>query len=129
LLTAPWWVVREPWVYEGTFATPGEDEAHGATLYFEGVDYNATFALNGVVLGSHVGSFLPVEFEVAHLLQHGGPNRLAVTLHPPPAELIAPLYNATPQHPAQMYGIDHCLQARLAPYWKSALNEWDFATK
>lgn len=111
-LEAPWWVVREAWNYSTNFATP--EASAGATLHFEGVDYNATFVLNGEELGSHVGSFLPAAFEVGALLRRDGArNRLVVTLHPPPAELIAPLYNASAAAPAQQYGIDHCLQARL----------------
>ena len=127
--SAPWWVVREPWVYSTSFETP--EGLSAASLLFDGVDYNASFTLNGAALGHHYGAFVPVAFEVGPLLRHGDgeSNWLEVTLHSPPAALIAPLYNATPAAPVQQYGVDHCLEARLWPFWKSALNHWDFAPK
>ena len=132
-LESPWWVVRQSWHYSTTFPSPdeflvqGTPKAVAATLLFDGLDYNATITLNGIAIGgSHYGSFIPASYSVGHLLMTNGTlNRLVVTLTKAPETLITPLYNGS----TPMYGVDQCLENKIFPFWKSRLNQWDFATK
>jgi beta-mannosidase len=128
----PWWVPIRTWTYTAEFPTPSSAQHTSTTLAavdlrFEGVDYNATFVLNGKTLGSHMGSFLPIVYDVAALLRAGSErNVLTVIIHPPTdLTLISALYNGS----TPMYGLDHCKQRREMPWWKSVLNQWDFACK
>lgn len=72
---------RKEWWYRTRFrASPVPGRRHW--LRFSGVDYDAEFWFNGECLGSHVGMFSPVEFDVTpHLREE---NLLAVRLAPPP---------------------------------------------
>ena len=132
-LESPWWVVRQSWNYSTTFLSPDEflvqttPKDVGATLLFDGLDYNATITLNGIALGgSHYGSFVPASYSVGHLLVNDNTtNELVVTLAKAPEALITPLYNGS----TPMYGVDQCLENKIFPFWKSRLNQWDFATK
>eukprot|EP00947_MAST-08B_sp_MAST-8B-sp1_P002396 g2396.t1 len=132
-LELPWFVPRRQWTYSAAFPTPSDaSEGSGSELRFEGCDYNCTFFLNDVRLGHHFGSFEPAVFDVSSLLERRQPggragnlNRISVQIHPPPAKLIAPLYNGS----SQTYGVDQCLENQIWPMWKSRLNRWDFAPK
>ena len=132
-LELPWFVPRRQWTYSAAFPTPSDaSEGSGSELRFEGCDYNCTFFLNDVRLGHHFGSFSPAVYDVSSLLERRQPggragnlNRISVQIHPPPAKLIAPLYNGS----SQMYGVDQCLENQIWPMWKSRLNRWDFAPK
>ncbi|MFE5291865.1 glycoside hydrolase family 2 TIM barrel-domain containing protein [Isoptericola sp. NPDC056618] len=80
------WVADRTWVYVRTFETDPAWRGRRVRLRFEGVDYEARFVLNGVVLGTHVGMSTPVTFEVGDLLRDDGPNELGVVLAPAPPE-------------------------------------------
>ena len=64
-----------------TFAVPEEWRGAGAVLRFEGVDSCLRAWLNGVELGTAMGSRLPAEFDVGALLRPGEDNVLAVRVH------------------------------------------------
>src|SRR3712207_2928362 len=53
----------------------------GAVLRFEGVDSCLRAWLNGVELGTSMGSRLPAEFDVGEIVRPGGENVLAVRVH------------------------------------------------
>ena len=98
-LETPWWVPLRTWTYTAAFPSPTLDGKR-VDLRFEGVDFNASFELNGVPIGHHTGSFVPAEFEVSGHLRRASNNTLKVTIHPPPSQLIQPLYNGS----TPMYG-------------------------
>ncbi len=61
-----------------TFTVPREWEGIDAVLRFEGVDSCLRAWLNGVELGTAMGSRLPTEFEVGEVLRPGEDNVLAL---------------------------------------------------
>ena len=67
--------------YRRPFTVPEEWAGTDAVLRFEGVDSCLRAWLNGVELGTAMGSRLPTEFEVGELLRPGGENVLAVRVH------------------------------------------------
>jgi beta-mannosidase len=80
------WAAERTWVYARSFAADPAWRGRRARLRFEGVDYAARFALNGVELGAHESMFTPACFEVAHLLRYDGPNELVAIIAPAPRE-------------------------------------------
>jgi beta-galactosidase len=67
--------------YRRTFTAPGEWSGTDAVVRFEGVDSCLRVWLNGVELGTAMGSRLPSEFDVGELLRPGEENVLAVRVH------------------------------------------------
>ena len=67
--------------YRRPFTVPDEWAGMDAILRFEGVDSCLRAWLNGVELGTAMGSRLPTEFEVGELLRPGEENVLAVRVH------------------------------------------------
>jgi beta-mannosidase len=80
------WVPARTWIYKKTFTVSEDLRGKRIQLYFEGVDYEAEFFLNGVSLGSHRGMYTPAVFEVNDQLQYGSENLLAVVIEPAPHE-------------------------------------------
>ena len=80
------WVSARTWLYRKRFAVDAALAGRRLQLCFEGVDYEASFYLNGESLGRHASMFTPASFEVGHLLNYGGENVLAVVLQPAPPE-------------------------------------------
>ncbi|MBR2986610.1 MAG: MFS transporter [Clostridia bacterium] len=67
----------ESFVYRKTFITPAE-QGKRVFLHFGAVDCIVTVSLNGTLLGTHVGGYLPFSFEITpHLRQE---NTLIVTV-------------------------------------------------
>ena len=69
------WYRRDFTLPAGAFAHTSEGPAHWI-VRFESVNYRATVWLNGRLLGTHAGAFLPFEFDLTRL--HPGVNRLIV---------------------------------------------------
>lgn len=80
------WVSQRTWVYKKWFDLPQTLQSKRIQLCFHGVDYEASFFLNGEYLGDHRGMFPPVVFEVQDKLRFGGENLLAVVIDPAPQE-------------------------------------------
>lgn len=80
------WASSRTWLYRRQFTVAPEWQGKRVCLTFEGVDYEATFYLNGQAIGHHRSMFTPATFEVGHLLQYGESNTLAVVLEPAPHE-------------------------------------------
>jgi beta-galactosidase len=64
-----------------TFSVPRDWSATSAVLRFEGADSCLRAWLNGVELGTAMGSRLPTEFDVGEILRPGEDNVLAVRVH------------------------------------------------
>ncbi len=80
------WTAARTWVYRKSFDVPAEREGQRAHLIFNGVDYEAQFWLNGVLLGTHVGMHTPAVFPVDAVLRYGAENELAVVIEAAPLE-------------------------------------------
>lgn len=79
------WVAEREWWLRRRFTVPGGWEGRRVRLLFDGVDYRATFWLNGRRLGAHEGMWGGPAFEVSDLLRIGGaPNEVVVRLDPAP---------------------------------------------
>ena len=70
----------ETWTYRCEFSVESPVSHPAWFLVFEGVDYHATFRLNGRDLGAHEGQFGRIVFDVSGLLQRQ--NALEVTILP-----------------------------------------------
>ena len=128
------WLWEREWTLTREFSTPHANAT--SWLAFDGVDYNCTVALNGQILGSHVGAFERFELDVSSVLVSplsGRNNTLELTLHPPPQFILDDLYpnqsTTVPGYPVSNEGLDHCRVNREMLPWRSRLNFWDFATK
>jgi beta-mannosidase len=80
------WAKDRTWVYQRAFTVAPALGGSRIELVFEGVDYSARYYLNGDLLGSSQGMFLPATFEVGDQLNFAGDNRLAVVIDPAPFE-------------------------------------------
>ena len=80
------WVSQRTWIFRKEFVVDRDLEGKQVYLHFEGVDYDAFFYLNDVLLGEHHSMFTPVEFEVTELIRRGEKNLLAVVLLKAPEE-------------------------------------------
>lgn len=79
------WVAEREWWLRRKFVIPSHWKGGNIGLHFAGVDYRATFWLNGMRLGQHEGMFGGPDFDVSALLYHGGKeNVLVVSLDPAP---------------------------------------------
>ncbi len=70
------WYRRDFTVPSGAFANDVPASQRHWIVRFESVNYRASVWLNGRLLGSHVGAYLPFELDLAGL--HAGVNRLIV---------------------------------------------------
>ena len=68
--------------YRKTFVPPASMQGKSVWIEFEGVYRNATFALNGQVLGHHASGYIGVRFDLSKQLEFGKPNVLAVRVDP-----------------------------------------------
>ena len=69
----------EKYIYEKTFTLADEMKGERVILHFGAVDQIAEVNLNGVNLGSHIGGYLPFEFDITDLIIEGE-NLLTVTV-------------------------------------------------
>ena len=83
-----WWLRR-------TFVVPENWRDQHVMLWFDGVDYGATFWLNGYRLGQHQGMFGGPDFDVSALLKYGDQeNHLVVRLDPAPPNYVDTFKNS-----------------------------------
>ncbi|HET6595286.1 MAG TPA: glycoside hydrolase family 2 TIM barrel-domain containing protein [Anaerolineales bacterium] len=80
------WIPQRTWLYKKTFSVGEAVRGNRVHLHFEGVDYQAEFFLNGESLGTHIGMFTPVVFDVTDKLFYDQENLLAVVIEAPPLE-------------------------------------------
>ena len=73
------WVEEQYWQYRTTFTAPAEALNRPAWLVFEQLDIQATIALNGETVGTHVNAHRPCRVNVTGKLREGE-NTLVVTL-------------------------------------------------
>lgn len=73
-----WWLAR-------SFRLPPEWRGKRLILQFDGVDYEASFYLNGQPIAHHVGMFGGPDIEVTNLLEFDADNELVVRVFPPPS--------------------------------------------
>ncbi len=111
------WSERFSWAFRKRFTLP-EDmrDWKRIRLVFKGIDYHAHFFLNGVPLGTHLGMFIPAEFDVSSLLDRSGENLLAVIFEPVP--------QASPNH---RMPDEYPQPAEFAEYHRSQMSYgWDW---
>jgi beta-glucuronidase len=67
-------------LYTRTFGYVPRDEGERLILRFEGVSYQASVFVNGVLAGSHDGASTPFNFDITNLVRRGpaGENRIVV---------------------------------------------------
>ena len=77
------WVADREWWLRRTFTIPENWKGTNISLCFDGVDYRATFWLNGHRLGQHDGMFGGPDFDVSSVLKYGDQeNTLIVCIDP-----------------------------------------------
>jgi beta-mannosidase len=76
-------IEQSEWWYAKEFTLEASDLTRAWTLAFDGVDYSASFYINGTPLGSSAGMFGGPEYDVSRLLRAGS-NQLVVRVFPPP---------------------------------------------
>src|SRR5215208_1176561 len=80
------WIPQRTWLYKKNFTVDEEIKGKQVHLHFEGVDYQAEFFLNGESIGTHIGMFAPVDFDVTDKLFYNAENLLAVVIERAPLE-------------------------------------------
>lgn len=79
------WSENFSWAFRRRFRLPPDmRDKKRIQLHFCGIDYAATFFLNGRCLGLHTGMFIPVEYDVTDTIRRDGENLLAVVFRPVP---------------------------------------------
>ena len=106
------WAQHRNWLYRKAFTLPNDVQGKKLRLVFHGIDYSARVWLNGTLLGSHAGTFIPAEFDITGTAQFGRPNGLVVMVDP------------APDVPGQVGYSNHvsALKPRFA-------YKWDFTTR
>jgi beta-mannosidase len=96
------------------------DECARAWLDFDGVDYEATVLIDGIVVGHHEGVFVPFRLEVSEQLASRGGHILAVVVHPvPPSESQSGRTARVRIHKSRMgYGWDFCPRMVNQGIWR-----------
>lgn len=74
---------KKQWVYKLVFDLPKEKQSKQYQLSFNGVNYQATYWLNGKKLGSGKGAFQTFNFDVSDCLYQDKPNVLVALVSPP----------------------------------------------
>ncbi|WP_119070218.1 glycoside hydrolase family 2 protein [Aggregatilinea lenta] len=72
-----------PAFYERTVTVPAAWAGHRVQLQFDAVSYHAEVAVNGVVVGTHTGSWTAFAFDVTGVIHPGETNTIAVTVIKP----------------------------------------------
>ena len=67
--------------YQNTFYLPSESRERAVRLRVGAVSFKASVWLNGEKLGDWNVAYLPFEFEVTRLVEHGEPNRLVIAVN------------------------------------------------
>lgn len=70
------WVSGQKWIYQTSFECPAWEK--GIRIWFEGLDTLAEIFLNGVAIGKHSDSYLPVRYDVKDIIRPGQRNELEV---------------------------------------------------
>lgn len=89
-LESPWFfrktrIEQQEWWFAKRFDLPAAYEGRALRLYFDGVDYAASFYLNGFSFGYHAGMFGGPTLDITDVARFDGPNELVVRIYPPPA--------------------------------------------
>lgn len=79
------WAAEKEWWLRKRFSVPAAWRGRRISLHFDGVDYRASFWLNGRELGQHEGMFGGPDYDVSHLLRYDdSENTLVIRLDPAP---------------------------------------------
>ena len=121
------WVPERAWLYRRRVSAPAPADGERAVLRFAGVDHEAVVYLDGSVVGSHAGMFVPFEIDVTEPLRDGGDHTLAVLIEPAPE--TEPQIGRTSRvtiHKSRMcYGWDFCPRMIHQGIWKAVTLEID----
>lgn len=79
-------IEEKEWWFQKEFGVSSEWSNGIVRLLFEGVDYIATFWINGTLIGKHEGMFGGPCFDVTGALRYGQINTLTVKIDPPPKD-------------------------------------------
>lgn len=114
--TVPWHfrktrIEQSEWWYAKTFEMSADDLDQSWSLGFDGIDYQASFYLNGHPLGSAAGMFGGPEYDVSGLLRQGS-NDLVVRVFPPPTSW----YGVLKGNPGWGWHYGHLISVGI---WKS----------
>jgi beta-mannosidase len=115
------WVPQRTWVYRKAFFVPESWKGKHISLHLTGVDYEASFYLNGHLLGRRRSMFTPAEFEIGQLLKYEKENLLVVVLEPAPAEpsQFGSTTKAQAHKPRMNYWWDFCPRLVHIGIWGS----------
>ncbi|MCS5732521.1 glycoside hydrolase family 2 protein [Herbiconiux daphne] len=107
------------WAYRRRFATPDTTAGERVFVEFDGAMTTAVVALNGVVLGTHQGGYLPFAFEITDGFSPDGDNVLTVVLDSRfnlnvPPNITAPALSSSIDY-AQPGGIHRSARMRITP--------------
>jgi len=80
------WVANRSWVYQTGFYVDPVYRGKNIFLHFKGIDYRASFFLNGKQIGSHTGMFRPANLNITDLISYEDKNIISVVLDKPPEE-------------------------------------------
>ncbi len=69
--------------YRRTFHVPAEWAEERTVLHFGAVHHAATIIVNGYAVGTHVGGYVPFEFDITDSLAPTSENELVVEVHAP----------------------------------------------
>ncbi len=78
------WAEKASWAFRKRFTIPAEWRGRRIRIDFAGIDYAASFYLNGVKIGEHLGAFIPCGWDITDLAAFGEENVLAVSFLPAP---------------------------------------------
>ncbi len=78
------WAEKAAWSFRKRFTVPKQWLGRRIRIDFAGIDYEATFFLNGVYLGTHRGAFVPCGWDITEWVKFGEENLIAVSFLPAP---------------------------------------------
>ena len=67
--------------FRRSFSVPESWEGRRIVLHFEGINNQAKVWVNGLLVGETLDPFLPCELRIAHALNYGGKNTIAVAVN------------------------------------------------
>jgi beta-galactosidase/beta-glucuronidase len=73
----------EVMTYRRTFSYPALPDGHHLILHFTAVDHQCTVFVNGYIVGSHRGGYLPFSFDITKYVKKTGNNELIVQVRDP----------------------------------------------
>lgn len=117
------WIAQRDWVYQKKFDVPQAAVAMRTRLLFDGVDYACRVYMNGQLVGTHEGTFLPFEVDVTHVLRAGENLVVVVVEHAPSVDEVVGQVGRTSEariwKPRFAYNWDWCTRLITLGIWRS----------